>query len=266
MPAKLRNIAGSSNCEDLSTGLSSDGKMIVSAMTKKFDELKCDFDRMKTEFHSLLALKSEEIIKLSDEVLSLRNKVSNLENTLDEEDAYIRRETLIFSGTALPIATGGEICSNIVHQLVRDKLQIQLREGDISVAHRLGKKPSTQGPDTRSIIVKLCRSDTKREILMAKRNHSDRSFTLFINESLTPRRRTILFALRQMKRAHPTLVTGCSSMDGRVYAYTKPDLVTDPNSRPRNIRHLVNTHEKLVEFCRHFVKKPLDSFLDSWNH
>ena len=100
MPAKLRNIAGSSNCEDLSTGLSSDGKMIVSAMTKKFDELKCDFDRMKTEFHSLLALKSEEIIKLSDEVLSLRNKVSNLENTLDEEDAYIRRETLIFSGTA----------------------------------------------------------------------------------------------------------------------------------------------------------------------
>ena len=114
--------------------------------------------------------------------------------------------------------------------------------------------------------MKLCRSDTKREILMAKRNFSDRSSSLFINESLTPRRRTILFALRQMKRAHPTLVTGCSSIDGRIYAYTKPDPISDPNSRPRNIRHLVNTHEKLVEFCRHFVMKPLDTFLDSWNH
>ena len=58
MPAMLRNIAGLSNCEDLFTGLSFDGKLIVSTMTKKFDELKYDFDKMKTEFHSLLAFKN----------------------------------------------------------------------------------------------------------------------------------------------------------------------------------------------------------------
>ena len=56
MPPKLRNVAGSSNCEDLYTSLGSDGKMIVSVMTKKYDELKCDYDIMKTEFQSLLAL------------------------------------------------------------------------------------------------------------------------------------------------------------------------------------------------------------------
>ena len=77
--------------DHLSPGFGSHGKMIVSAMSKKFGELKCHFDKTKTEFQSLFALKFKEIIKLSEKVRYLHNKVSLLENTLDEESAYIKR-------------------------------------------------------------------------------------------------------------------------------------------------------------------------------
>ena len=199
---------------------------------------------------------------------------------MDEEDAYVRRDTIIFSGSAVPPVVNGEICANIVTDLAKDKLRMQIRDGDISTAHRLGKKPTTQGPDKRSIIVKLCRRDLKTEILQAKKNLvSTRNSTLYINESLTPRRSTILYTLRRIKRTHPSVVVGCSSFDGRVYAYTKPaptrssaqtqdgeSATADSNQRPRNVRHLINTHDSLVNFCRKYVKQPLDNFLESWSH
>ena len=247
--------------------LGAENKLLADIMTKKFDDLKNDFDAMKSEFLELLTSKNVEIENLGNQVLTLKKKVSHLENTLDEEDAYIRRDAVILSGTALPDVSAGEICSNIVCDILKDKLHINVRGNDISVAHRLGKKPTTQGPDKRNIIVKLCRSELKREILTGKRNNfGNPTATLFINESLTPRRRTILYALRQMKRAHPSIVVGCSSMDGRIFAFTKPAASASSNSPPRNLRHLINTHENLVEFCRHYIKVPLDAFLDSWTH
>ena len=62
-----------------------------------------------------------------------------------------------------PDLIGCEICYNIVIDLVKEKLRFQLRNSDISVDHRLGKKLLTQGPDKRNIIVKLCSSDTKQK-------------------------------------------------------------------------------------------------------
>ena len=242
--------------EELADGLSNDGRMIISIMNKRFLEMKNEFDEMKTEFINIISSKNDEIATLSNDVTNLKHKITRLENTLDEEDAYIRRETIILSGTCVPEVTNGEICSNIVQKLVKDKLRIQLNDNDISVAHRLGKKPVTQGSDKRGIVVKFCRRDTKRQILAEKRNipKGNPQSTLFINESLTPRRQTILYALRQMKRAHPSIITGCSTFDGRVYAYTKPTSAGPSSAPHRNVRHLINSHESLVAFCVQHVK------------
>ena len=272
MPPRMQkpvNSASSSSFPNLDMDkLSKDGKMIIAAMNLKFDEMKREFETMKEELLETISEKDQEILDLTNEVRSLKKKVSRLEDHLDEEDAYVRRETILFSGSSIPEVSNGEICSNVIRQIVKEKLKITLKDGDISTAHRLGKKPTSQVPDKRSIIVKLCRRDTKQEIFAAKRamTPGNSSSTLFINESLTARRRTILYALRQMKRAHPSIILGCSSYDGRVYAYTKPPVQASQSSPSRNVRHLINNHESLTEFCREHIKQPLDTFLDSWSH
>ena len=78
---------------------------------------------------------------------------------------------------------------------------------------------------------------------------------------LTPTRRAVLYDLRQMKRAHPNIVMECSNFDGKAFAYTKPQTYS-PNAQ--NVRYLINSREKLQLFCRRFIKKPLDVFVNSW--
>ena len=243
----------------------------LASLCNKFDSMKENFDEMKAEnsnLNSVLTSKCQQIESLTAEVSTLRKKVSTLENSLDEEDAYVRRETIIFNGTAIPPSTPGEICNAVIREVIKNKLKIELQETDISVAHRSGKKPVSQGPDRRGIQVRFCRRDIKRQIMTTKRDNVDQNNTLFTNESLTPKRRTILFTLRQMKKKFPDLVKGCTSQDGRVYVFT-PSLSSAasgsnvPTSRSRDRKHLVNTQEALVEFSRDFIQVPLDEFLES---
>ena len=53
-----------------------------------------------------------------------KKKVSKLENTLDDEDAYVRRETIIFNGSAIPPSQSGEICNNEIRKVIKEKLKI----------------------------------------------------------------------------------------------------------------------------------------------
>ena len=255
--------------------LSPDGKLIVSAITTEFDclrnELKESFnqelEKFREEFSTMLSNKNEEITILrnnyaasSNEIKFLKDKVTRMENCLDEEDAYIRRECLIFSGNVVPASQPNENCGTIVMNIVKEKLRLQ-QNMDISTAHRLGKPPSSStSPDNRSIIVKFCQRDCKKQIYLTARTAKVQG--LYVNESLTPIRRTILYALRQIRRAHPNLVTGCSTFDGKIYAYTKPSATSPSNAR--NLRHEINTHQRLTAFCSDYIRQPLEMFLDSW--
>ena len=233
----------------------------IASVSSKLDSLITEIQDLKT----LLASKDEAINSLKTEVACLKREVCTLRNLVDEEDAYVRRDTLILSGTLLPDASQGEICANVACKLFKDKLKLSVQADDISVAHRLGPKPRGQGRDRRPIIVKFCRRDTKREVLFCKRDNSDPNTTLWTNESLTPKRRTIMFALRKIKRNHPDVMTGCSTLEGHCFAYTKTPRSIN-NSRSNDRKHVINSHEALIDFCREFIKKPLNDFLDSWNH
>ena len=87
-------------------------------------------------------------------------------------------------------------------------------------------------------------------------NVSDGTKTLFANESLTPLRRKMYTALRMMRKKAPEVVKGCTSMDGKIFAFTSP---TAPNGCDQ--KHHIEDWEALQNFCRDFVKWPLDSFL-----
>ena len=131
----------------------------------------------------------------------------------------------------------------------------------MSVSHRLGSKPRQQGQDTRPIIVKFCRRDVKYSI-----RHSCRSLRpkdLFVNESLTPVRNQIFKTLRYIRKQHNDIVTGCGTSDGKIFAYTKSSPTTAEGAGDK--RHCINTMEALNQFCRIYVKQPIDNFLNNLN-
>ena len=233
--------------------LSADGKLIVSILTEEINKL-------RSEFSTSLAERDAIIEGLRSDVTQLREKVDKLEHLVDDADAYERRDTVILSGPAIPPVGPGEQTAVVVKDLVKDKLNLEIGLNDISVAHRLGKKPINQIPDRRSIVVKLCRRDLKRTLISGSFNQ--RNPSIYVNESLTAPRRTIMFTLRQIRKAHPNLLAGCSSYEGRVFAKTK-----DPNASNRKLlRHPVNTHDQLKNFCREHIKQPLERFLQEWTH
>ena len=267
----------SKNLVSVRDKLSPDGKLIVSAISAEIDSLRnelkdsfnSELDKFREEFSSLLDNRNHEIEELKvqhaksqEEVKSLNIKVTKLESVIDEEDAYMRHETLIFSGSILPAFHPSENCPDIVRKIVKEKLHLE-QDMDISTAHRLGKKPqsnSPASPDKRSIIVKFCQRDTKKNIYLAARTAKVQN--LYVNESLTPTRQKILYALRQIRRAHPNLLTGSSTFDGKVYAYTKPSSTAPSDAR--NIRHEINSQKRLTSFCTDYIRQPLETFLDSW--
>ena len=270
MPPGTRN-----SLKNIRDKLSADGKLIVCAITEEIqalhvqltDEFNCELQKVRDEFTAALSSKNEETESFKQELLAAKGEINTLTNnvlkmkaSIDEADAYQRRETVILSGTELPAAQPNENCANIVRTIIRDKLRLSI-DPAISTAHRLGKPPNTTNtPDKRNIIVKFCQRDVKHTVYSAARQMKLRG--LYVNESLTPTRSTILYALRQIKRAHPQLVTGCSTYDGKVFAYTKPS----PNAPPeaRNIRIEINTNERLAAFCTDFIRQPLETFLNAF--
>ena len=267
--------------------LSTEGQSIVAFLQEEFCKMKTEMnslfnnqaaqfleemEKLKTDSNRKIQEMNTDIVELRTEVTTLKSHVSKLESCVDDADAYERRDTIILSGNAIPLGNNGELCTNIVQEVVKNELRIELPCSAISTAHRLGKKPENQQPDKRSIIVKLCQRDTKRQLMAACKTQNRTSVDnrtqnnpprLFINESLTPIRRTIYHTLRRLKNSHPDLVCGCSTFDGRVYAYTRTNS-PQTSTRNRDRRHLINNHEALKEFCNEFVKLPLESFLDAW--
>ena len=213
-----------------------------------------------SKFKELLGSRDEEVRTLKQDVLNLRKDVTRLEDLLDNESAYERRDTVIISGKNIPHGTPTEKSSVVVQKLCQEKFNIQISDADISTAHRLGK--NSQNPDKRPIIVKLCRRDIKREIIVKSRqaqHNVQARERIYVNESLTPKRKAILHALRNMKSMDNSAVTGCTSIDGSVYAFTK-----NPANDSRDRKHMVTTHQQLVDFCAEFVQQPLERFLAEW--
>ena len=176
---------------------------------------------------------------------------------MDDTDSYERRDTIVITGENIPTAQTGESCSQIVREKIKENLRINLTPNDASVCHRLGSASSS-----RSLIVKFCRRDLKREVLQAARTVRPRGF--FVNEHLTPRRSSILFALRRMKKDSETRVKGYSTQDGRVFVWVKKSPNAPQSTRDTKIA--VNNYAKLKEICENFADKPITEYISEWNH
>ena len=234
----------------------------------QFKELTEAKDIKVAELESEVA-RLKECVQANERVISSQgDEILQLKNSVDEEDAYVRRESLIFSGSMVQrpsSETSREDCVTFIRNKIREKMNIEVNASEISVSHRLGARSASQGLDKRPIVARFTRRDIKRDILFTKRDNRNPASTLYVAESLTPRRRSIHYALRQMYKKHPDKFTGYSTLEGKVYAYTKTPRSL-AKSRKFDQKHVVNTMESLQNFCREFIKKPLDDFLDAMQH
>ena len=197
---------------------------------------------------------------MKEEIATLRKKVLDLEEKIDDNEAYERRDTVIFSGTDIPTAQEAEDTVKVITTLVKDKIGVVMKKDDISVAHRLGPKRNTQGIDKRSIVVKLCSRDTKLDLMKACKAVKPKN--IYINESLTRPRAFALYGLRKAKKKFPSKVAGYGSYEGRLYAWVKPPNPTDP--RARNGKMLINTCDQFKDFCDRVLNCDPSELVDNW--
>ena len=254
LPSAMSNYTRSSrnqNATEKKTDFSSEGERIISRIEAKIDG-------MKQELLAEIHMKDVEIGELKEQVKKLQCEVTSLKNDVDDSEAYERRDTLILSGSDLPAVQVGELTTNVCCDIVKKKLNFNMNTTDISISHRIGKKPSAQGPDRRSLMVKLCRRDIKTTLLSACRDQKPTGF--YINESLTVVRSKIMYVLRRMKKEENSRVTGAFSRDGRVFAWIKHAPGSPPGSR--NIKVPVNTVAALQEFSTQYMGKDVSNYAD----
>ena len=241
MVKKTRTTAPPLSEEDTQQDSSSTALSTALDITKLSPEHKELFRCLTLYFEQLMTKKDEKIKKLEDHVNNLKNRVDSLEREIDENAAYLRRETLIASGE-VPNCTPNENCKAIIVTMLQE-VKLNVNANDISVAHRIGH-PRKQGPDRRNIFFKLCRRDLKYDILNACRQHRPK---FYINESLTPNRNKILLILRRARKKHPTKIKSIRSYDGSISVYLSPIGRQTPADLPLSqLRRItVNTRREL---------------------
>ena len=126
----------------------------------------------------------------------------------------------------------------------------------------MGTKKVSQGPDHRNILVKFCRRDTKNEVITRARKMKSTDF--YATESLTAPRQTIAYVLRKAKKEFPHIVSGSTTIDGKNFVWTKPTNSSNPNAKC--FRQAVHTHSRISDYCMKTLGKPLNHFIDGWNH
>ena len=115
--------------------------------------------------------------------------------------------------------------------VIKDNFHLIITASDINVVHRLDAKraPNT----TRPIIVKLHSRQIKTEIMNAYITVRPK---LYINESLTPNRRSLFKIIWEIRKQHRDLFQQCYTQEEKIYV------------KVSNQRHIITTDETLNEF------------------
>ena len=218
--------------------LSESEKTLVKIMTAVVrDSLSAEFQSLKDTIEA----KDKIIKKLSDRCDKLEEKLKTLDTHVDELEQYGRRECLIISGKkTLPEESAGENTTDIVCKVFKEKLKLIVNKSDISVSHRLGRANSSD-TDTknRPIIVKLLNRSLKYDLISACAQHRPE---LYINESLTPRRRRLLNEVLRVRKDHKNAFQSCYTSEGRIIIRLK-------NS---NFKHVVHDEPSLLHFLQKY--------------
>ena len=179
-------------------------------------------------------------------------EIQELHDQVDNTNQYARRGayTLSAKNNELPIFTPEECSKTIVMEKILKHTGIKLDEADISIAHRLGRKPETPDGDRRGIRFRLVRRDLGPLIVSACK---EKRPPIFVNPSLTPTRAKIYHDLRKLKSDYGHIIKSCrATLNGDIEAYSTG------NSRVNSLRkHVLNTKIQFEKFVADVVRVPV---------
>ena len=155
---------------------------------------------------------------------------------------YERRDTIIVSGPDLPKEELNENSVDVVVRSIRENLHINLNNSNINVAHRLGAKKSQN--DSRPIIVKLQSRQTKYTIMNACVTVRP---NLYINESLTTKRRSLFKIVWDIRKQHREKFQQCYTNDGKIVVKLKHSHRKHIITNDAGLTHFLDSYPVLKE-------------------
>ena len=205
------------------------------------------FRLLMTVLTTITASKDKKIEQMDGKITILENRINHLETMIDHESQYERRDTVVFSGEKVPNDSPGENCKSIIQRLLNQDLELgNVNVNDISTAHRIGRQQ--EGQVKRNIIVKLCRKDLVSDIYKRCKTINPK---FFVNDSLTPLRSKIAYALRQLKCRYPEKIQSTRSFNGIPRAFIKPtSRPTRSSGTQQNQQISISTRMELEVFAR----------------
>ena len=106
------------NIDELPGNQRNDVNTVISVLSNKIDAI-------RDEFSSLLTAKNGTIEDLKRKI----------EGWTNDSNQYEWKETIILLGHSIPAVSNGENCSNIVRNLVKEKMNIEMNTNEINTAH-----------------------------------------------------------------------------------------------------------------------------------
>ena len=223
---------------------------------------KAELERSVEDHEATIADLQAKVFAAQDERKELSTKIGNpstgkestppdlqeLHDALDNTNQYARRGafTLNAKDNEIPVFSEGECSKTIVIEKILRHTGIKLEETDISIAHRLGRKPDNPDADRRGIRFRLVRRDLGPRIVAACK---DKRPPIFVNPSLTPTRAKIFHELRRLKSGHQQIKSCRATLNGDIEAYCK-----DSAGSGRLKKYLVNTKSQLDKFASDVLK------------
>lgn len=227
--------------------LSEESRALYMLITDKFESALRDLE-------AKLKKRDEKIDMLEQQITTLKSKNLDLCERMDDLESLERRDMLVLSDDSVPPTTAGENTARVAIDILKLKLNYELKPDDLLTAFRIGKKTINQTVDKRSIVVKLRDRDMKHDLLMSARRV--KPVKLYLNENLTPGRSTLLYVLRQVKKTHPEKIDACGSYDGRIYVWLRSTL---PGAK--NTKVFLNSETKLQSFLEKSIGVQIHEFL-----
>ena len=149
----------------------------------------------------------KECTSLSSKLELSTNCLSKAEKNLEKLEQYTRRNSVKIFG--IP-ESRSENTDDVVCNLAREKLQLDLSISDIDRSHRVGD-PTKERKHPRAIIVKCCSYRIKNSIIRARRKLKGTHIT--IQEDLTNIRQELYTKTYKNRK-----VTSCWTADGKIFA------------------------------------------------
>ena len=161
----------------------------------------------------------KELAEINDTRNDLKKKVEEAKDRIsDDLEQYSRRNCLIFTGIKEAGEDETENTDEIILDICRSKLQIELHRFSLDRTHRLGRKriprPDTEVPKSRPIIAKFINYHDRDSVYKCKRKLKESGLTIM--ENLTKRRVNLLNEVREAVGVKNTW-----TFDGRIHAMYK---------------------------------------------